>query len=99
MLMTLISAHLVIAVVAPILTRVFGQRVFWVAALAPAISFAWLLSLAPDVLAGVAEFVAALPPLPDPRREAQGRVAEVRAIYGRMLADVAYRIENAALFD
>ena len=48
---------------------------------------------------GVAEFVAALPPLPDPRREAQGRVAEVRAIYGRMLADVAYRIENAALFD
>ena len=53
MLMTLISAHLVIAVVAPILTRVFGQRVFWVAALAPAISFAWLLSLAPDVLSGV----------------------------------------------
>ena len=47
----------------------------------------------------VADFLAVLPPLPDPRRDAHERVAEVRAVYGRMLADVAYRIENAALFD
>ncbi|MCB0887135.1 MAG: hypothetical protein KDB41_10210 [Propionibacteriaceae bacterium] len=47
----------------------------------------------------LADFLAALPPRPDPRRENQERVAEVRAVYGRMLADVAYRIENAALFD
>ncbi len=47
----------------------------------------------------VADFLAALPPAPDPRAESEARVAEVRAVYGRMLADVAYRIENAALFD
>ncbi|MBK7819627.1 MAG: hypothetical protein IPJ61_00760 [Tessaracoccus sp.] len=44
-------------------------------------------------------FLAACPPLPDPRTDGEARVAEVRATYGRMLTDVAYRIENAALFD
>ncbi|HQY98695.1 MAG TPA: Na+/H+ antiporter subunit A [Propionicimonas sp.] len=53
MLMTLISAHLVLAVAAPLLTRALGQRAFWVAALVPAIGFGWLVSLAPGILAGV----------------------------------------------
>lgn len=39
-------------------------------------------------------------PAPSSRREvARASAAEVREIYGRMLSDVAYRIENSALFD
>ncbi len=39
-------------------------------------------------------------PAPSSRREmAKASVAEVRETYGRMLSDVAYRIENSALFD
>lgn len=45
------------------------------------------------------ELVARLPS-PDAARDAAlARVADVRALYGRMLSDVAYRIENSALFD
>ncbi|MFT3889134.1 MAG: hypothetical protein QM713_13350 [Arachnia sp.] len=47
----------------------------------------------------VARFLAMLPPPPSPRAAAEARVADIRALYGRMLTDVAYRIENAALFD
>ncbi len=44
--------------------------------------------------------VAALLPSADANRDAAvARVADVRALYGRMLTDIAYRIENAALFD
>lgn len=52
MLMILISAHLVVAVAAPLLTRALGQRAFWLAALIPALSFGWLLIVGADVLAG-----------------------------------------------
>lgn len=42
----------------------------------------------------------ALLPSADAARDAAiARVADVRALYGRMLSDVAYRIENSALFD
>ncbi|MGO1385098.1 MAG: hypothetical protein ACTHWA_12290 [Arachnia sp.] len=34
-----------------------------------------------------------------PRAAAEDRVAEIRTLYGRMLTDIAYRIENSALFD
>lgn len=43
--------------------------------------------------------IASLPPAPDRRAIAVGRVDEVKQTYGRMLGDIAYRIENAALFD
>lgn len=44
--------------------------------------------------------VAALLPPPDADRDsAVARVADVRALYGRMLSDIAYRIENSAMFD
>lgn len=33
------------------------------------------------------------------RAEATDRVDEVKAVYGQMLSDIAYRIENSALFD
>ena len=46
-----------------------------------------------------AEVEALLPPADAPRNAAVARVADVRALYGRMLTDVAYRIENSALFD
>lgn len=39
------------------------------------------------------------PPASVRRAAALARVAEVKEIYGRMLGDVAYRIENAAMFD
>lgn len=42
---------------------------------------------------------AKLPRITAPRDAAMARVAEIRALYGRMLADIAYRIENSALFD
>ncbi len=40
-----------------------------------------------------------LPSADAARDAAVARVADVRAMYGRMLSDVAYRIENSALFD
>lgn len=40
-----------------------------------------------------------LPELRDARYRAEAQVAEVRELYGRMLTDIAYRIENSALFD
>ncbi len=52
MLLALITAHLVWSVAAPMFTRLLGQRAFWVAALAPAAAFGWLLAVAPQVLAG-----------------------------------------------
>ncbi len=42
---------------------------------------------------------ARLPRTSGPREAAIARVAEIRALYGRMLADIAYRIENSAFFD
>jgi multicomponent Na+:H+ antiporter subunit A len=50
--MALIAAHLGLAVVAPWLARLLGQRAFLLAALAPAVGFGWLLTLGPGVLAG-----------------------------------------------
>lgn len=47
----------------------------------------------------VDEAVASLPASNRPRARAEAQVAEVRETYGRMLGDIAYRIENAALFD
>ncbi|MEA5052500.1 MAG: Na+/H+ antiporter subunit A [Propionicimonas sp.] len=52
MLSTLVGAHLVLAVLTPLLTRWLGQRVFWLVAVVPAVSFGWLVSLAPLVLSG-----------------------------------------------
>lgn len=40
-----------------------------------------------------------LPSADGDRDAAVARVADVRAMYGRMLSDVAYRIENSAMFD
>ncbi|MFT4109379.1 Na+/H+ antiporter subunit A [Propionicimonas sp.] len=50
--MALIAAHLGLAVVAPWLARLLGQRAFWLVALAPAATFGWLTGLAAPVLAG-----------------------------------------------
>ncbi|MDF1488468.1 hypothetical protein [Tessaracoccus caeni] len=47
----------------------------------------------------VNEALASLPANNGPRARAEAQVAEVRESYGRMLGDIAYRIENAALFD
>ncbi|MBI5027885.1 MAG: Na+/H+ antiporter subunit A, partial [Actinobacteria bacterium] len=52
MLMALIAAHLGLAVCAPLLARVLGQRTFLLAALAPATAFAMLVGLGPTVLSG-----------------------------------------------
>ena len=51
------------------------------------------------VLLSPEEVVALLPSADAARDAAIARVADVRALYGRMLSDVAYRIENSALFD
>lgn len=64
----------------------------------------WRGILAPRVIEGsgkitLAEAVNRLSPMVDPRAAAVQGVAEIRALYGRMLADIAYRIENSALFD
>ncbi|MDQ7992472.1 MAG: Na+/H+ antiporter subunit A, partial [Propionicimonas sp.] len=52
MLLGLVAAHLLVAIAAPVLTRLLGQRAFWVAAGVPAVAFGWLVSVAPTVLAG-----------------------------------------------
>ena len=52
MLMFLISVHLVLALVAPLITRFLGQRAFMLAALAPAAAFGWLISIGGPILAG-----------------------------------------------
>lgn len=52
LMVTLILAHLLMAVAAPILTRWLGQRGFWVAALVPLLTFGWLVGQAPVILAG-----------------------------------------------
>lgn len=64
----------------------------------------WRGPLPPRVVDGnarisLAEAVARLPAQGNPRAAAVDDVAEIRALYGRMLADIAYRIENSALFD
>ena len=51
------------------------------------------------VAVSVEEALSQLPAAPDPRAAAQARVARIRATYGRMLTDIAYRIDNSALFD
>jgi len=51
-LLGLVAAHLVVATAAPLLTRLFGQRAFWVAAGVPAVAFGWLVSVAPVILGG-----------------------------------------------
>lgn len=51
------------------------------------------------VLLGPAQVVGLLPSADTSRDAAVARVADVRALYGRMLTDVAYRIENSAMFD
>lgn len=45
------------------------------------------------------EALARLPKDEGPRAAAVARVDEIRALYGRMLSDISYRIENSALFD
>ncbi len=52
MLVLLISVHLVLALAAPLLTRVLGQRAFLLAAVAPAVTFGWLVVIGAPVLAG-----------------------------------------------
>ena len=52
-----------------------------------------------DVTMTIDEALARIPAAPDPRAAAQARASRVRTTYGRMLADIAYRIENSALFD
>ncbi len=52
MLSALIALHLLLAALSPLLVRLLGQRAFLVAALAPAVGFAWMVGLAPAVLAG-----------------------------------------------
>ena len=63
--MSLIGVHLLLAVLAPLLTRGLGHRAFWLAAALPALGFGWLLTLGPEVLAGgvVAEAVPWIPGL------------------------------------
>ncbi len=51
------------------------------------------------VTMSVEEALSRITAAPDPCAAAQARAARIRATYGRMLADIAYRIENAALFD
>ena len=51
-MIALLALHLVAAAGAPVLTRLLGRRAFVVLALAPAVSFAWLLPHALDVVGG-----------------------------------------------
>ncbi len=48
----LLIAHAVLAILAPVLARPLGQRVFWLVALVPAASAAWLVGIGPTILAG-----------------------------------------------
>ncbi|MCW3158327.1 Na+/H+ antiporter subunit A [Micropruina sonneratiae] len=52
MISSIVIAHLVMALCAPILARSIGPRGYLVMALAPAVGFGWLLSLAPLVTGG-----------------------------------------------
>ena len=52
-----------------------------------------------DELLRPEQVVKLLPSGDETRDAAVARVADVRALYGRMLSDVAYRIENSAMFD
>ncbi|SDB88141.1 multisubunit sodium/proton antiporter, MrpA subunit /multisubunit sodium/proton antiporter, MrpB subunit [Raineyella antarctica] len=48
----LLAVHFGLAILAPALTRILGQRIFLLVALAPAAAAVWLLRLAPTILAG-----------------------------------------------
>ena len=52
MISTIVIAHLVVALCAPILARSIGPRGYLVMAVAPAAGFGWLLSLAPLITSG-----------------------------------------------
>ena len=55
--MLTVLAHVLVAAVAGVLAPRWGSRVFAFGALAPAAAFVWLLSAAPDVLAGQEQWV------------------------------------------
>ncbi len=68
----------------------------------PGLSWRWVLPprvVENETMISVAEAFARLPRDDGPRVAAVHQVDEVRALYGRMLSDIAYRIENSALFD
>lgn len=52
MLLALVTAHLLLALGAPVFARWWGTRAFLVAAVVPLASFAWLVTLGPEVLRG-----------------------------------------------
>ncbi|MFT3877589.1 MAG: Na+/H+ antiporter subunit A [Propioniciclava sp.] len=54
MLLSLIALHLILGMGAALGVRLLGRNAFLLVALAPAIGFAWLLSLAPAVVRGAA---------------------------------------------
>ena len=49
---SLIAAHFVAAMLAPMLGRLLGQRMFWLLAVVPLAAVGWLLAAAPTVLSG-----------------------------------------------
>lgn len=63
MLLSLLAAHLVVALAAPGLTRLLGPRGFWVAALVPLGSLAWLAGIAHTAL-GPTPFVESMAWIP-----------------------------------
>lgn len=68
----------------------------------PELSWRWVFPprvVEDDTTISLAEAFARLPSDAGPRAAAIDRVAEIRALYGRLVADIAYRIENSALFD
>ncbi len=63
MLLSLIALHFVLGMTASMWTRLLGRNAFVVVAIAPAIGFGWLLSLAPAITSGSA-FVESTPWIP-----------------------------------
>ncbi|MGD7704739.1 Na+/H+ antiporter subunit A [Microlunatus sp. Y2014] len=51
-MITLIAVHFGLAALAPLLARWIGNRMFWVLAIPPALTFGWLVWQGPTVLAG-----------------------------------------------
>lgn len=76
--------------------EVVARRAYWVDA---AVRYERPLVTVGDVEMPVDEAVRRLPVTPDRYGAAHARVSRIRTLYGRMLADIAYRIENSAMFD
>ena len=85
--MLLIAVHFGLAVLAPLLARVLGNRAYLVLAIAPAVTFGWLVAQSPVVLGG-ATVVEEVPWIPSLGIDLAFRIGTLQWVLGLIVSGV-----------